>query len=95
MCFYSADYKFTVERTSLNKNNKFLNHHYSVSIHLATLYHSCILHTNIYIYIYIYIYMVRHVWLSICSHIIAKQYFRDRTTIIMVNVQPSYTETVT
>jgi len=81
MCFYSPDYKFTVERITLNKNNKFSNHHYSVLMLLATLYHTCILHI--------------YVWLSICSHIIAKQHFRDRTTNIMVSVQPAYTETVT
>jgi hypothetical protein len=52
MCFYSPDYKFTVERITLNKNNKFLNHHYSVLMDLAT-------------------------------------------TIVMVSVQPAYTETVT
>jgi hypothetical protein len=42
LCFYSPDYKLTVERITLNKNN-FLNHHYSILMHLATLYHTCIL----------------------------------------------------
>ena len=61
LCFYSPDYKFTVERITLNRKNKFLNHCYSILMHLATLYNTCILSLSLCLYIYIYIYMGRRV----------------------------------
>jgi hypothetical protein len=49
LCVYSPEYKFIVERITLNKNNKFLNHHYLVLMHLSTVYHTCVPHIYIYI----------------------------------------------